>query len=344
MKTSWPWNDVMTASHTAFEDIRNGIQGTIGGTPLVRLRRIASDAEAEILAKIESFNPGGSVKDRVGLAMIEDAESRGLLRKGGTIVEATAGNTGMGLAIGAASKGYRMVFVVPDKMSREKIQLLRAYGAEVVVTATSVPPDHPDYYVNKARTIADATPGSFVPDQFSNPSNPLAHYRSTGPEIWRQTGGRLDFFVAGMGTGGTITGVGRYLKEQDPTVKVIGVDPKGSVYAGFKARGTVSAPEPYVVEGIGEEFIPKTIDMDIVDEVLTVSDRDSFLTARALARTEGVLAGGSSGAAVFAALQVVRRLGIDGKGKRIVVLLPDTGRNYLSKIFDDDWMERNGHL
>lgn len=326
------------------EDVRNGIAETIGNTPMVRLTRIAGDVDAEVLAKIESFNPGGSVKDRVGLAMIEDAESRGTLKPGGTIVEATAGNTGLGLAIGAASKGYRMMFVVPDKMSQEKIDLLKAYGAEVVITATSVPPNHPDYYVNKAKTIAKETLNSFVPDQFSNAANPQAHYRTTGPEIWQQVGGMLDFFVAGMGTGGTITGVARFLKEKDPRIRIIGVDPLGSVYADFKRLGTIGIAGAYKVEGIGEEFIPKTMEMDLVDEVVTVSDKDAFLTARALARTEGVLAGGSSGAAVYAALQVARDLGRKGKGKRIVVLLPDTGRNYLTKIYSDDWMKGNGFI
>jgi cystathionine beta-synthase len=298
----------------------------------------------EVLAKVESFNPGGSVKDRVGVAMIEDAVARGLLKPGGTIVEATAGNTGLGLAIGAASKGYRMVFVVPDKMSQEKIDLLKAYGAEVVVTATAVPPSHPDYYVNRAKTIARNIPNSFVPDQFSNAANPLAHYRTTGPEIWRQAQGKLDFFVAGMGTGGTITGVARFLKEKDPRIKIVGVDPQGSVYAEYKRKGTIGVAGSYKVEGIGEEFIPRTMDMNLVDEVVTVADKDSFLTARALARMEGILAGGSSGAALFAALKIARDLGTRGKGKRIVVLLPDTGRNYLTKIYSDDWMKANGFI
>jgi cystathionine beta-synthase len=326
------------------EDVRRGIAETIGNTPLVRLTHIARDTSAEVLAKVESFNPGGSVKDRVGLAMIEDAVSRGLLKPGGTIVEATAGNTGLGLAIGAASKGYRMVFVVPDKMSQEKISLLRAYGAEVVLTATAVPPDHPDYYVNRAKTIAMNTPNSFVPDQFSNVANPLTHYRTTGPEIWRQTNGRLDFFVAGMGTGGTISGVARFLKEQDPRIKIVGVDPQGSVYAEYKRQGTIGLAGSYKVEGIGEEFIPRTMDMNLVDEVVTVTDKDAFITARDLARMEGILAGGSSGAALSVALKIARGLGPRGKGKRIVVLLPDTGRNYLTKIFSDDWMKTNGFM
>jgi len=334
----------MIIGNNLVENIRGCIAETIGNTPLVRLTRIVRDVDAEVLAKIESFNPGGSVKDRVGIAMVEDAESRGVLKPGGTIVEATAGNTGLGLAIGAASKGYRMIFVVPDKMSQEKIDLLKAYGAEVVITATAVPPSHPDYYVNRAKTIAEDTPNSFVPDQFSNAANPLAHYRTTGPEIWRQTQGKLDFFVAGMGTGGTITGVARFLKEKDPRVKIVGVDPQGSVYADYKRRGTIGVAGSYKVEGIGEEFIPRTMDMNLVDEVVTVADKDAFLSARALARMEGILSGGSSGAALFAALKIARDLGTRGKGKRIVVLLPDTGRNYLTKIYSDDWMKANSFM
>ncbi|OGS56042.1 MAG: hypothetical protein A3K60_02755 [Euryarchaeota archaeon RBG_19FT_COMBO_56_21] len=325
-------------------DIRDGIADTIGNTPLVRLKHITAGMSAEIIAKLESFNPGGSVKDRAGVSMIEDAESRGALRPGGVIVEATAGNTGVGLAIGAASKGYGMIFVVPDKMSREKIDLLKAFGAEVVITPTAVPSDHPDYYVNRARAIAKKVPNSFVPDQFSNAANPQAHYRTTGPEIWRQTGGKLDFFVAGMGTGGTITGVSRFLKEKDARIRVIGVDPQGSVYAEYKRRGTIGVAASYKIEGIGEEFIPRTMEMGLVDEVVTVTDKDAFITARTLAETEGILAGGSSGAALYAALQIGFGLEKEGKGKRIVALLPDTGRNYLTKIFSDDWMKENGYL
>lgn len=326
------------------EGVMNGIVETIGRTPLVRLSRIAPDSGVEILAKVEYFNPGGSVKDRIGLAMIKEAESRGALGPGATIVEATAGNTGIGLAISAAYKGYRMVFVVPDKMSAEKVDILKAYGAEVVITPTAVPPSHPDYYVNRAKAIAKRTPNSFVPDQFSNAANPEAHYRSTGPEIWHQCAGRLDFFVAGMGTGGTITGVARFLKEKNPQVRIVGVDPQGSVYAEYKRQGTIGVAGSYKVEGIGEEFIPRTMDMDLVDEVMTVADKDAFLTARALARMEGILAGGSSGAAVYAAMQVARDLGKQGRGKRIVALLPDTGRNYLTKIYSDDWMKANGFM
>ncbi len=320
----------------------DGIVETIGHTPLVRLSRIAPDSGAEILAKVESFNPGGSVKDRIGLAMIREAESRGVLKPGATIVEATAGNTGVGLAIGAAYGGYRMVFVVPDKMSMEKINLLKAFGAEVVLTKTSVPPTHPDYYTNKARTIAAEIPGSFVPDQFSNSANPDIHYRTTGPEIWDQSGGRIDYFVAGIGTGGTISGVAKALKERDAHIRVVGVDPAGSVYAEYKLSGVIGKAGPYLVEGIGEEFIPSTMNMGLIDEVMTVSDMDAFLMARELARRESILAGGSAGAAVFAAVQIGERK--EARGKRIVVLLPDTGRNYLSKIFNDEWMRANGFI
>ncbi|OGS42611.1 MAG: hypothetical protein A3K67_06100 [Euryarchaeota archaeon RBG_16_62_10] len=336
---------LMSSAHASNrEDVKDSILETIGQTPMVRLARIAPADGPDVMVKIESFNPGGSIKDRVGLAMIEDAEARGLLRPGSTIIEATAGNTGMGLALAASVKGYKAVFVVPDKMSSEKIDLLRAYGAEVVITTTSVPPNHPDYYVNRARSIAASIKGAFVPDQFSNPANPEAHHATTGLEIWLQAGGRLDYFVAGMGTGGTISGAGRALKEKDPHIKIIGVDPEGSVYAGYKRTGEIGPAGPYMVEGIGEEFIPKTMAMDVVDEIITVSDRDSFLTARELARAEGILAGGSGGAALFAALQISKRLGKKGRLKRIVALLPDTGRNYLSKIYSDSWMKANGFI
>lgn len=332
----------MVAGRRSNESVMDGILETIGRTPLVRLSRIAPKSGAEILAKVESFNPGGSVKDRIGLAMIREAESRGALRPGATIVEATAGNTGIGLAIAATYNGYRIVFVVPDKMSKEKISLLKAFGAEVVVTQTAVPPTHPDYYTNKAKSIAAGIPGSFVPDQFSNPANPDAHYRTTGPEIWVQSGGKIDYFVAGMGTGGTISGVAKALKERDARIRIVGVDPEGSVYAEYKSSGVMGKAEPYMVEGIGEEFIPQNMDMSLIDCVVTVSDRDAFRMARELARREGILAGGSAGAAVYAAVQIAERK--EAAGKRIVVLLPDTGRNYLSKIFDDEWMKAKGFI
>ncbi|HEY3266751.1 MAG TPA: cystathionine beta-synthase [Armatimonadota bacterium] len=304
----------------------------IGRTPLIRLSRVTDGLPVTLLAKVESLNPGGSVKDRVGLAMIEDAERQGFLRPGGTIVEATAGNTGVGLAVVAASKGYRCIFVLPDKMSEDKVNLLRAYGAEVVITPTSVAPDSPESYNGVADRIAREIPGAFRPNQFANPVNPGAHYRTTGPEIWQDTDGRVDVFVAGMGTGGTISGVGRYLKEQNPNVLVIGADPEGSILSG-------DAPKPYVVEGIGEDFVPATFDRQAVDEMVRVSDAESFQMARRLAREEGLLVGGSSGTAVSAALKYARRL---PAGKVVVVLLPDTGRNYLSKIFSSKWLEEHG--
>ena len=304
----------------------------IGRTPLIRLRRIGADIASPIYAKVESLNPGGSVKDRVGVAMVEAAEKSGLLKPGGTIVEATAGNTGVGLALVAAVKGYRLIVVLPDKMSAEKISLLRAYGAEVVITATNVPPDSPESYNGVADRLAREIPGAFRPDQFSNPHNPLAHYLTTGQEIWTDSEGRVEVFVASMGTGGTISGTARYLKERNPAITIVGADPEGSILSG-------DAPHSYKVEGIGEDFIPKTFNRQVVDEMVRVSDKESFNTARRLAREEGILAGGSSGTAVAAALKYAQRL---SKPREIVVLLPDTGRNYISKIFSDEWMQQNG--
>jgi cystathionine beta-synthase len=304
----------------------------IGRTPLIRLRRIGADIASPIYAKVESLNPGGSVKDRVGFAMVEAAEKAGLLKPGGTIVEATAGNTGLGLALVAAVKGYRLIVVLPDKMSAEKISLLRAYGAEVVITATNVPPDSPESYNGVADRLAREIPGAFRPDQFSNPNNPLAHYLTTGQEIWTDSEGRVEVFVASMGTGGTISGTARYLKERNPAITIVGADPEGSILSG-------DAPHSYKVEGIGEDFIPKTFNRQVVDEMVRVSDKESFNTARRLAREEGILAGGSSGTALAAALKYAQRL---TQPREIVVLLPDTGRNYISKIFSDEWMRENG--
>ena len=312
--------------------IRASILEAIGHTPLVRLNRLTRGLRAEICVKMEPLNPGGSVKDRIGVKMIEAAEQAGQLAPGGTIVEATAGNTGVGLALAAAVKGYRCIFVLPDKMSADKVDLLKAYGAEVVITPTSVPPDSPQSYNGVAERLSREIPGAFRPNQFGNPNNPLAHYLSTGPEIWEDTGGRLDAFVAGMGTGGTISGVGRYLKEKDPAIAVVGADPEGSILSG-------DSPHGYKVEGIGEDFIPSTFTRQVVDEMIRVSDRESFNTARRLAREEGILAGGSAGTALAAALRYAERL---PAGKRVVVLLPDTGRNYLSKIYSDGWMQENG--
>jgi cystathionine beta-synthase len=314
-------------------DCVESILDLVGNTPLVRLPKMTQDLQAMVLAKLEQLNPGGSVKDRIGLAMVEDAERRGLLRPGGTIVEPTSGNTGHGLAMVAAIRGYKTVFVAPDKVAPEKLTLLRAYGAEVVVCPTNVDRSSPMSYYSVADRLTREIPGAFQPNQYFNQRNPEAHYRSTGPEIWRQTDGRVTDLVASVGTGGTITGTGRYLKEQNPAVRVIGADPEGSIYSG--------PVHPYKVEGVGEDFWPETYDGSVVDEVIQVADLDSFTMARRLAREEGILVGGSSGLALHAALQVAQRGGPDDV---IVVILPDTGRGYLTKLFNDEWMRQNGFL
>jgi cystathionine beta-synthase len=307
-----------------------------GATPLVRLRRVAQGVRPTILAKLEMLNPGGSVKDRIAMRMIDAAERAGLLKPGGTLVEPTSGNTGHGLAIAAAIRGYRCIFVMPDKMSQEKVALLRAYGAEVVITPTAVPPESPESYYRVADRLTEEIPGAFQPNQYFNEENPRAHYETTGPELWDQTGGKIDVLVAGIGTGGTITGTGRYLKERKPDLLVVGADPEGSLF---------SAPDeparPYLVEGIGEDFWPETFDPKIVDRYVRVSDRDSFLAARAITRQEGILVGGSSGTALHAALEVARELDAD---TTMVVILPDTGRNYLSKLYSDSWMLQYGFV
>ncbi len=304
----------------------------IGRTPLIQLNQITQNIRSTIYAKVESLNPGGSTKDRIALAMIEAAEKEGLLQPGGTIIEATAGNTGVGLALIAAVKKYRCIFVLPDKMSQDKINLLKAYGAEVVITPTSVPPDSPESYNGVAERLTKEIPGAYRPNQFENSNNPLAHYLTTGPEIWTDSNGEIDVFVAGMGTGGSISGIAKYLKEQNPNITIVGADPEGSILSG-------DSPKSYKVEGIGEDFIPKTFNRQLVDEMIRISDKESFNMARRLAREEGLLAGGSCGTAVAAALKYAARL---SQAKRIVVLLPDTGRNYINKIYSDPWMQENG--
>jgi cystathionine beta-synthase len=310
----------------------------VGGTPIVRLDKLSPPGGPPILAKLEYLNPGGSVKDRIGLAMIEAAERDGRLKPGGTIVEPTSGNTGVGLAIAAAIKGYRCIFVMPDKMSQEKISMLRAYGAEVVICPTAVPPDSPESYYSVSDRLAEEIPGGFKPDQYSNMANPEAHYLVTAPELWEQTdGGDVDAIVISVGTGGTISGVGRYFKERGSRALIVGADPEGSVYTARDESGV----HPYLVEGIGKDAWPRTMDAEAVDEWVRVSDRDSFVTARRLAREEGILAGGSGGTTVWAALELAKRFGPDG---RILTMIPDSGRSYLSKFYDDNWMLEHGFL
>ncbi|HZZ00889.1 MAG TPA: cystathionine beta-synthase [Candidatus Baltobacteraceae bacterium] len=306
----------------------------IGNTPLVKLNKVTDGAECLVLAKVEYVNPGGSVKDRPAISMLDAAEEQGQLKPGGTIVEPTSGNTGTGLAMAAAIRGYRCILVMPDKMSREKIDLLRAYGAEVVVTPTNVPADSPESYYAVATRLAAEIPGAFQPNQFHNHYNPDAHYRSTGPEIWQQTRGTITHFVAGVGTGGTISGTARYLKEQNPNVHVVGADPEGSIYSG-------DIPRSFAVEGIGMNYLPETVDLRVIDKVVRVSDRDSFLMARRITREEGLLVGGSSGTAAVAAVKLAKTL---PKEAIVVVVFPDSGRGYMSKIFNDEWMIANGFL
>ncbi len=319
----------------AVDQIFPNVIAALGGTPIVRLNAVTRGIRTPVAAKLEMTNPGGSVKDRIGIRMVEEAERKGWLRPGGTIVEPTSGNTGVGLAMAAAVRGYHCIFVMPDKVAPEKVALLRAYGAEVVTTPTAVERDSPESYYSVADRLTREVPGAFQPNQYFNPMNPRTHYESTGPEIWEQTGGKVTHFVAGVGTGGTISGISRYLKEQNAAVQVIGADPEGSIY-------TTDQLHTYKVEGVGEDFWPGTFDRNSVDTWIQVSDRDSFLTARAVTRQEGILIGGSGGLAVWAALKAARE--IDDPDALVVVLLPDSGRGYLSKLYNDDWMRENGFL
>ena len=320
----------------------DNITEVVGFTPLIRLNSVNAGAPGTIYVKCEFLSPGGSVKDRIGLAMVEAAEREGRLKPGGVIVEATSGNTGMALAMVAAIRGYRCIFTMPDKMSQEKVKLLRSFGAEVVIVPTAVPPDHPEHYTMKAQSIARETPGAILADQFYNPANAQAHYDTTGPEIWEQTEGKVTHFFAGSGTGGTITGVGRYLKEQNPDVQIVGVDPAGSVLRSFFDTGEMIQGEPYKVEGLGSDKIPGALDMSVTDRWVTVTDAQSFGMTRRLAREEGLFGGGSSGLLVHAAVEAAKEL--DDSEAVFVTLLPDWGEHYLTKIYDDDWMRENGFL
>lgn len=334
-----------TVEQLDMTDIKDNILEAIGNTPLVRLHKAARGVRQQLLAKVEFLNPGGSVKDRIGLAMIEAAEREGRLRPGGTIVEGTSGNTGVGLAIAAAIKGYKCIFVMPDKMSDEKIRQLRAFGARVVITPTAVEPDDPRSYYSVSRRLSEETPNAILAGQYWNPANPEAHYHSTGPELWRQTGGRIKAFIAGMGTGGTISGTARFLKEQNPAIKIVGVDPIGSLLHHYFRTRELGPAHSYKVEGVGEDFLPSTLDFDMIDDVVQVNDRESFTMTRRLVREEGLFCGGSCGLAVAGAVKWLRGAGAYlGEDDLTVVLLPDSGSRYLSKVFDDNWMRENGFL
>lgn len=329
----------MALNHTTM--FHENILSLIGNTPLVKLHRVTAEVQPTILAKLEFMNPGGSVKDRIGLPMIEEAEKRGLLKPGGTIIEATSGNTGIGLALAAAIRGYRIIFTIPDKQSREKIDMLKAYGAEVIVCPTAVEPDDPRSYYSVAKRLNQELPNSYYPDQYSNPVNPETHYQTTGPEIWEQTSGKIDYLVAGIGTGGTISGVGKFLKEKKSTIKIIGVDPVGSLYYEYFKTGKLGQAHTYKVEGIGEDFLPKTMDFSVVDDVVQVTDQESFLMARRVTREEGIFVGGSGGSVVFAALKIAKNL---PREATVVVSIPDSGNRNLGKIYNDAWMRENQFL
>lgn len=323
----------------------NSILETIGNTPLVRLNKLTEGLEGKVLAKVEYFNPGQSVKDRIGIKMIEDAEAKGLIEPGGTIIEGTSGNTGLGLALTAAVKGYKCIFTTTDKQSKEKIDLLRAMGAEVKVCPTDVEPDDPESYYSVAKRLSEEIPNSYYPNQYDNTSNTAAHYETTGPEIWKQTEGKITHFVAGMGTGGTISGTGRYLKEQNPDIKVIGIDSEGSVYKKYFETGEFDKSEihPYLTEGIGEDIIPGNMDFDILDDVVQVNDKNALFTTRHLATEEALFVGGSCGAAVYGAVEYARNNSF-GREDLMVVILPDSGARYVGKIYNDEWMKKQGFL
>jgi len=310
----------------------------IGNTPMVKLNRITKDIPGTILVKLELMNPGGSVKDRIGIAMIEEAEKQGLIKPGYTLIEPTAGNTGIGIALAATIKGYKTIFVIPDKMSKEKIYILKSLGAEVIITPTNVQPDDPNHFLNVAKSLAKKVPNSFLLNQFFNPANPEIHYKTTGPEIWEQTDGKINYLVAGIGTGGTISGIGKYLKEKNPDIKIIGVDPEGSIYHHhfYNTEGEIF---PYFVEGIGEDFIPSTLFFEYIDEIIVVNDKEAFATSKKLAKEEGIIAGGSSGAALYAALSKAKQL--NDPNLFMVVILPDTGKNYTTKFLSDEWLAQH---
>lgn len=314
---------------------------SIGNTPLVKLNKITVETAANVYVKLEFLNPAGSVKDRMALFMVEDAERKGLLKPGGTIVENSSGNTGSALAMIAAIKGYKCIITMPDKMSDEKKNLMRAFGATVVITPTDVPADSPESYYSVARRIAEETPNAYYPDQYNNPQNIEAHYHTTGPEIWEQAEGNIDILVCGIGTGGTLSGAGRFLKEKKPDLKIYAVDPIGSVFYHYFKTGKLPQPHVYKVEGIGEDYLVKAVDFSIIDDIIQVNDKDSFCMARRLCREEGIFAGGSSGSAVWVAIEVAKKL---DKSQNIVVILPDSGSRYLSKIYNDEWMKEQGFI